>query len=94
VVKWGIRWNYPGFDLEGFVAKRQILHEQCQQAGRDPAEIMTSVHLPFAADDLDGVEASTAAFKEAGLGLVVYYLPPPHRVQDLEPLARIAERLG
>ena len=48
VVKWADHWNYAGFDLDGFVAKRAVLHELCEAAGRDPAEIMTSIHQPVA----------------------------------------------
>jgi F420-dependent oxidoreductase-like protein len=94
VIKYANHWNYPGFDLEGFVAKREVLHRMCEQAGRNPAEIMTSVHLPFNADEVDSVEASAAQFKAAGLDLLVVYLPPPHHAGVLEPLARLAERVG
>jgi F420-dependent oxidoreductase-like protein len=94
VVKWADHWNYPGFDLEGFVAKRDVLHGMCEQAGRDPGEIMTSVHQLFDVDDLDAAEANAAKFKEAGLDLMLFYLPPPHSATVLEPLARIAERVG
>ncbi len=94
VVKWADHWNYAGFDLDGFVAKRAVLHELCEAAGRDPGEIMTSIHQPFAIDDLDGVEANAVKFKDAGLDLLIFYLPPPHEPGVLEPLARIAERVG
>ena len=67
VVKWANHWNYAAFDVEGFVSKRAALHEQCRQAGRDPSEIMTSVHLPVDSDDLAGVERTAEAFKDAGL---------------------------
>ena len=70
------------------------LWRMCEEAGRDPAQITTSVHQPFAADGLDELEANTADFKAAGLDLMVFYLPPPHRPELLEPLARIAERVG
>ena len=94
VVKWADHWNYPGFDLDGFVAKREVLFRMCEKAGRDPTEIMTSIHQPFAADDLDSAEASAVKFKEAGLDLLLFYLPPPHQSGVLEPLARIVERVG
>ena len=94
MVRWADHWNYAGFDLEGFVAKRAVLHELCEAAGRDPGEIMTSIHQPYAADDLDGLEASAVRFKDAGLDLLIFYLPPPHEAKVLEPLARIAERVG
>ena len=93
-VKWADHWNYAGFDLEGYVAKRDELHRQCEKAGRDPAEIMTSIHQPVDVDDLGGLEAQAERFKEAGLDLMLLYLPPPHSPGILEPLARLAERVG
>ncbi len=94
VVKWAGHWNYAGFDLEGYVAKRDELRRQCEKAGRDPAEIMTSIHQPVDVDDLGGLEAQAERFKEAGLDLMLLYLPPPHSPGILEPLARLAERVG
>tara|TARA_Y100001934_G_scaffold247117_1_gene306684 strand:- start:3418 stop:4257 length:840 start_codon:yes stop_codon:yes gene_type:complete len=94
VVKWADHWNYAAFDLEGYVAKRDELHRQCEKAGRDPAEIMTSIHQPVDVDDLGGLEAQAERFKEAGLDLMLLYLPPPHSPGILEPLARLAERVG
>ena len=94
VVKWADHWNYAGFDLDGYVAKRDELHRQCEEAGRDPAEIMTSIHQPVDVDDLGGLEAQAERFKEAGLDLMLLYLPPPHSPGILEPLARLAERVG
>jgi hypothetical protein len=40
------------------------------------------------------MEASAAKFRDAGLDLLIFYLPPPHDAKILEPLARIAERVG
>jgi len=94
VVRWADHWNYAGFDLEGFVAKRALLDEQCHAAGRDPAEILSSIHQPVDAEALDRLEHDVAAFKTAGLGLMIFYLPPPHGPAILEPLAEIAARLG
>ena len=94
MVKWADHWNYAAFDLEGFVAKRDALHGQCDAAGRDPSEIMTSIHQPVDEGDWAGLEAQAERFKEAGLDLMLFYLPPPHTARVLEPLARLAERVG
>jgi hypothetical protein len=45
-------------------------------------------------DKLDELEESCKNFKDAGLGLMVFYLPPPHSAKVLAPLAAIAERVG
>ncbi|HEY5681439.1 MAG TPA: TIGR03560 family F420-dependent LLM class oxidoreductase [Pseudomonadales bacterium] len=94
VVRWAQHWNYPGFDVDGFVAKRDVLWDQCRAVGRDPGEIMTSAHQPVDLDDLDDLRRRVTAFREAGLGLLIFYLPPPHRALALEPIAEIAAQVG
>ncbi len=91
VVKWADHWNYAGFDLDGFIAKRKVLADQCSAAGRSPDDILTSIHQPVDAEALDKLKDDVMAFKEAGLGMMVFYLPPPHDASILEPLAAIAE---
>ncbi|TDI60905.1 MAG: LLM class F420-dependent oxidoreductase [Alphaproteobacteria bacterium] len=94
VAKWAQHWNYAAFDLEGFIEKRKVLHACCADIGRDPSEIMTSIHQSADMDKLDELEESCRNFKDAGLGLMVFYLPPPHSADVLAPLAAIAERVG
>ena len=94
VVKYADHWNYAGFDVEGFVAKRDALWEQCRTAGRDTGTIATSVHQPVNYADLVQTEESAKAFRDAGLDLLVFYLPPPHGVDQLPALAAMAERVG
>jgi len=91
VVRWADHWNYAGFDLDGFIAKRNVLNAQCVAAGRDPDEILTSIHQPVDEKALDKLQDDVASFKQAGLGMMVFYLPPPHNAAILEPLAAIAE---
>lgn len=91
VVRWADHWNYAGFDLDGFVSKRDVLNAQCVAAGRDPDEILTSIHQPVDEQALDKLQEDVAAFKQVGLGMMVFYLPPPHDAAILEPLAAIAE---
>ena len=56
--------------------------------GRAPAEIMPSMHLRVpAGGDPAPVAEQAAAFAEAGIGLAICYLPPPHTPAVLEPLA-------
>jgi F420-dependent oxidoreductase-like protein len=94
VARYANHWNYAGFDVDGFVAKRAALHAQCTAQGREPAEIMTSVHLPVRWEDLKATEASARDFKAAGLDLLIFYLPPPHDAGSLDVLAGIGERVG
>lgn len=94
VARWAQHWNYAAFDLDGFVQKREVLWQKCDDIGRDRNEIMTSLHQPVDAENLSELEDSCAQFKEAGLDLMLFYLPPPHSPKILEPLADIAGRVG
>ncbi len=88
VARWAQHWNYPGFDADGFSAKLAKLHEACAAIGRDPAEIMTSQHVPYDPDK--GPEATAAMLADRaalGLDLAIIYLPPPHDPAVLTPLA-------
>jgi F420-dependent oxidoreductase-like protein len=88
VAKYAQHWNFPGFEPDEFVAKREILHERCADIGRDPSEIMTSQHLVYTADtDLGELAEKAQAQSEVGLDLSIVYLAPPHSPAVLEPLA-------
>ena len=94
VVRWAGHWNYAGFDLAGFQAKREQLHQQCRAANRDPESITTSIHVPVNMQALAELEQQLKQFKAAGLDLAILYLPPPHSPAVLEPLADIAARVN
>ncbi len=95
VARWADHWNYPGFDTEGYLRKRDVLHAACAAIGRDPAQIVTSMHVPFNAETGPGPVAELCAqHAEAGLDLAVVYLPPPHTPAMLEPLARALAEVG
>ena len=92
--RWAQHWNYSGMDTAGFVEKRAVLAEHCARIGRDPAEIQTSVHVPY--DPASGFGAwadKAAAFREVGVDLAIAYLPPPHRPATVEALAEAIRRL-
>jgi F420-dependent oxidoreductase-like protein len=87
--RWAQHWNYPGGPIEEFTRKRTVLHEHCAAIGRDPAEITTSTHLRLSPDGDTGPLVETAtAYADAGLDLGIVYLPPPHRPDALEPVAK------
>ena len=94
VVRYADHWNYAGFDLPGWLEKRGRLFAQCEAAGRDPATLLTSIHQVVDPNELDALDESLNAFKEAGLGMVIFYLPPPHRSDVLPALAELAARVG
>lgn len=41
--KYAQEWNGINLTVEGFVAKRELLHESCRKVGRDPGEMTTSL---------------------------------------------------
>lgn len=94
VARWAQHWNYAPRDVEGFIAKREALHRVCREQGRNPQDLLTSAHVYVDPADLPALEAHLTKFREAGLGMAILYLPPPHRPDILEPLAKIAERVG
>jgi F420-dependent oxidoreductase-like protein len=88
-------WNVPGGDAAEFVRKRDVLHQHCADIGRDPSEIMTSTHLRLPEDgSTDALVAQAESFAEAGMDLGIVYLPPPHRVEVLEPVAKALAHLA
>ncbi len=79
-------WNFVGGTPEEFARKRDILHQHCQELGRDPTEILLSSHVRFAGDAKAAAEQA-AALAEVGVELGIVYLPPPLDPGVLEPLA-------
>jgi F420-dependent oxidoreductase-like protein len=75
-------WNFVGGTVEEFVRKRDVLHQHCEDLGRDPAEILLSSHVAF-----QGEPAATAEAAAALAGLAIVQLRPPHTADVLEPLA-------
>ncbi|HSL26346.1 MAG TPA: TIGR03560 family F420-dependent LLM class oxidoreductase [Acidimicrobiia bacterium] len=69
-------------------ALHQVLIEHCEVVGRDPAEITTMAHVRFP----DGANPNdladqAAAYREAGVDVVVFTMVAPYRAARLEPLA-------
>ncbi len=92
--RWAQHWNFPGGPVDVWQQKLAVLHQHCDDVGRDPAEIETSTHLRLAPADAGPLDVrvgqlveQAAAFAEAGLDLGIVYLPPPHTPDVLEPIA-------
>ena len=77
---------------EEFARKRDILHQHCEDLGRDPTEILLSSHVRFAGDAKATAEQA-AALAEVGAQLGIIYLPPPLDAGVLEPLASALREL-
>ena len=95
VARYADHWDFPGSDTERFAAKRAILQEKCEEIGRDPNEITTSMHVWVENDTPPSATAETCArFAEAGADLSICYLMPPLLPQTLEPLANSLRELA
>jgi F420-dependent oxidoreductase-like protein len=79
-------WNFVGGPPEELAHKIEVLHGHCADIGRDPAEITISTHVRHAGDP-PATAAAAAALAEAGAGLAIVQLPPPHTPDVLGPLA-------
>jgi F420-dependent oxidoreductase-like protein len=86
-------WNFVGGTPAEFARKREVLHQHCAEAGRDPAQITLSAHVRYTGDPVETATAA-AALAEAGCQLGIVTLPPPHTASVLEPLAEALTQLG
>jgi alkanesulfonate monooxygenase SsuD/methylene tetrahydromethanopterin reductase-like flavin-dependent oxidoreductase (luciferase family) len=90
VARWADHWDMVG---AGTVADWQranaTLLQHCEAVGRNPAEILRSVHVMWPADaEPDALAEQGAAFAEAGVDLVIFSMRGPYEVRLLEPLAK------
>ncbi len=87
VAKWADHWNFPGGEVAKFAESKARLTECCEEIGRDPAEITTSTHLIYRAEDpIDNILTQAEHYKAAGLDLAILYpfTPvPPASVHDM-----------
>ena len=95
VARWAQHWNYPGWDVDGFTAKHELLARECERIGRDVGDVMTSCHVPFEPEAGPIACAEHAArMGEAGVDLVIVYLPVPHTPAVLTPLAEALSQIA
>ena len=64
-----------------------MLHQRCDEIGRDPSTITTSVHVWPKWDEPGAVADECARWAEAGLDLAILYLPPPHSPEHVPAVA-------
>ena len=71
-------WNIPGGDIADAAGRSALLDRYCAEAGRDPAAVTRSIHLPVSYDQpgitRDAIgEALGAGFRHITLGLPAPY---------------------
>lgn len=71
-------WNIPGGDIADVVRRSALLDRYCTEAGRDPATLTRSIHLPVSYDRPDGTREAIGEAIDAGFRHVVLGLPAPY----------------
>ena len=96
VARWADHWNFPGGEVDRFAEVKARLAECCEEIGRDPAEITTSSHLIYRAEDpIENVLTQAEQYQEAGLDLAILYpfspIDPASVHQMADTLAPLVE---
>ncbi|MCU0268995.1 MAG: LLM class F420-dependent oxidoreductase [Acidimicrobiales bacterium] len=94
VARYADHWNFIGGPPEDLRRKLDVLGAHCAAVGRDRSEIRVSAQLMSDLSDLGRLAHEANQLGEAGADLVIVYLPPPHRVAVLEPLAEALAAVG
>jgi F420-dependent oxidoreductase-like protein len=93
--KYADHWNFVGGTPAEFARKRDVLKAHCADVGRNPKDIMLSAHIRLTEDRrYRGVIEDAIALGAEGLDLAIVYLPLPHDVGVLEPLAEAIRESG
>ena len=87
--RWADIWDLAGPDSPAaWKATSDILDQRCAAIGRDPVDIIRSVHLMWSEEtDSAAIAASAAEYGAAGVDLVIFSMRAPYRASRLEPLA-------
>jgi F420-dependent oxidoreductase-like protein len=82
------QWNAITSGPEDWLSLKQTLVEHCASVGRDPGEITCSVNVRVDSPDaIKQAAEQAAAYRDAGIDLVIVNLPVPADPAMLEPLA-------
>jgi F420-dependent oxidoreductase-like protein len=88
VARWAQQWNSITQSPEDWKALKETLLVRCDEVGRDPAEIVCSVNVRIDSEDAIGPAVEqAAAYRDAGVDLMVMNLPHRAKPAILEPLA-------
>jgi F420-dependent oxidoreductase-like protein len=92
--RWADHWDMVGASSPAaWVRANDVLKGHCADIGRDPSEILRSVHVmwPTTADPAALAEQA-AGFADVGVDLVIFSMRGPYEPRLLEPLAAELKR--
>jgi alkanesulfonate monooxygenase SsuD/methylene tetrahydromethanopterin reductase-like flavin-dependent oxidoreductase (luciferase family) len=69
------RWNIPGGDIADAADRSALLDRYCAEAGRDPADVTRSIHLPVSYDDPGATRDAIGRALDAGFRHITLGLP-------------------
>jgi F420-dependent oxidoreductase-like protein len=88
VARWAQQWNAIAENPEQWLELKQVLAGHCASLGRDVTEITCSVNVRLGSDgDLEPAVAEAAAYRDAGVDLIIVNLPLHAKPDSLKPLA-------
>jgi F420-dependent oxidoreductase-like protein len=92
--RWADHWDMVGASSPSAWARaNEVLLGHCASLGRDPTEILRSVHVMWpATEDPAELADRAAAFAEVGVDLVIFSMRGPYEPRLLEPLASALKR--
>ena len=80
-------WNHPGASVDDWLASLEILHQRCDEIGRDPSTITMSTHVRGDWSEPQSIADQCARWGDAGIDLAIVYLPTPHTAEHLPAVA-------
>jgi F420-dependent oxidoreductase-like protein len=90
VARYANIWNFAGGTVDTFKSKVEILHQHCQEIGRDPAEIQLSIQHYVNPDNLAASVATIQSYVDAGATHILLNLRYPYPEGIVERLANEA----
>jgi F420-dependent oxidoreductase-like protein len=88
VARWAQQWNAIAQSPEQWLELKEVLAGHCAAIGRDVNEITCSVNVRIdPATGLEPVVTTAAAYRDAGVNLIIVNLPHHAKPDSLKPLA-------
>jgi F420-dependent oxidoreductase-like protein len=87
VARYADIWNFAGGTVDTFTSKVAILHQHCQEIGRDPAEIQLSIQHYINPDNPAASVATIQPYVDAGATHILLNLRYPYPEGIVERLA-------